>query len=70
MAISRNKDHLFMSDLSNRNVVSMTLDGQLLSTFSRPEFKNPRGILLDMGDNFLLCKMMTAPEELKRVYTK
>ena len=55
MAISHNKEYLFVTDLSNRNVVCMTLDGQLLSKSSSPELKSPRGILLDMGDNFLLC---------------
>ena len=55
MAISHNKDRFYVSDLSNKNVVCMSLDGQVLSTFNNPEFTNPRGILLDMGDYFLLC---------------
>lgn len=55
LAISCNQECLYVSDYSDSSVLCMTMDGKILSKIKDINVKYPRGSLLDMDNNFLVC---------------
>ena len=55
MAVNCAEDRIYVSDGSSQTVFCMSVEGQILSKFSYPQLKNPRGIMLDKENNFLVC---------------
>ena len=56
MAYNYTQDKIFVSDMSSeKKMICMSVDGDILYDFSNAEIKFPRAILTDQEGNFLLC---------------
>ena len=55
LAYNHLKDKIYVSDLLNKQMTCMTVDGNVLFNFRSSVVENTRGILVDEDGNFLLC---------------
>ena len=57
MTCNYTQDKIFVSDSSEKKVVCMSVEGDILYGFTNAEVKFPRGILVDEEGNFMLCSI-------------
>ena len=55
VTLNRSGNKLYVSDYDTNQLTCMTAEGKPIFTYSDPDLKRPRGIVLDEDDNILLC---------------